>query len=169
MAADGTPWYADQSRMFIGKLNPRTHEFTEYALPPLPEGRVGGVSDIDVDHDGNVWFPASPSTGECHFGTPTRFNPETETFTTIDDPNDACLQFVDIGPDGKVWMNNIQVMVRIDPETEEVDGTFNFTSGPNVPPGGHVGYQVVVNSKGNAYISDFSGSYVVGVDARVAR
>ncbi len=164
MAADGTPWYADQSRMVIGKLDPRTNEFTEYAMPPLPAGRVGGISDIDVDPYGNVWFPASSPEGECHFGTPTRFHVETETFETVDDPDDNCLQFVDVGPDGKVWMNNIQTMVRVNPETMAIDGTFNFTEGPNVPPGFHVGYQVVVNSRGNAYISDFSGSAVIGVD-----
>ena len=164
MAANGIPWYSDQSRMLIGKLDPRTNEFTEYAMPPLPAGRVGGISDIDVDPYGNVWFPASPQEGECHFGTPTRFHVETETFETVDDPDDNCLQFVDVGPDGKVWMNNIRTMVRVNPETMAIDGTFNFTEGPNVPPGFHVGYQVVVNSRGNAYISDFSGSAVIGVD-----
>ena len=164
MGANGIPWYADQSRMFIGKLDPTTNEFTEYAMPPLPAGRVGGISDIDVDHQGNVWFPASPPEGDCHFGTPTRFHVESETFEMIDDPDDNCLQFVDVGPDGKVWMNNIQTMVRVNPETMAIDGSFNFTEGPNVPPGFHVGYQVVVNSLGNGYISDFSGSAVIGVD-----
>jgi streptogramin lyase len=164
MAADGTPWYADQSRMIIGKLDPETNEFTEYSMPPLPEGRVGGISDIDVDHQGNVWFPASQPEGTCYFGTPTRFHVESETFETIEDPEDNCLQFVDVGPDGKVWMNNISQMVRVNPETMAIDGSFNFTEGPNVPPGFHVGYQVVVNSVGDGYISDFSGSGVIGVD-----
>jgi len=164
MAADGTPWYADQSRMVIGKLNPKTNEFTEYSMPPLPNGRVGGISDIDIDQDGNVWFPASPAEGHCHFGTPTKFDIKTEEFTMIEDPNDGCLQFMDVAPDGRIWFNNINLMVRVDPKTESVDGAFDFTKGPNVPPGFHVGYQVVMNSKNNAFISDFSGSYIIGVD-----
>ncbi|MBM3778706.1 MAG: hypothetical protein FJW23_10795 [Acidimicrobiia bacterium] len=164
VAADGTPWYGDQSRMIIGKMDPKTGQFKEWSMPPLPKGHAGGISDIDVDHEGNVWFPATPQEGDCHFGTPTRFNPKTETFETIDDPGKHCLQFTDVGPDGKVWMNNVSVMVRIDPKAFRIDGVFPFTKGPNVPQGVHVGYQVVVNSKGNAYISDFSGSYVVGVN-----
>ena len=175
MAPDGTPWYADQSRMYIGKLDPDTNTFTEYSMPPLPEGFVGGMSDIDVDHDGNVWFPATQGVerewaasifqaNECHFGTPTRFNPVTEEFTVIDDPSKECLQFVGVGPDGKVWMNNVQTMVRIDPTTEEVDGIFPFANTPDGAPPGAVGYQLVVNSKGDAYISDFSGSRVIGVN-----
>ena len=162
--ATGNPWYADQSRMFIGKLDPKSSTFTEYPLPPLPAGRPGGISDIDVDRDGNLWFPATPMEGNCHFGTPTKFDPRTQKLTTVETANKDCLQFVGVGPDGKVWMNNTQVMVRIDPTTTKVDGTFYFNKGASVPAGPHVGYQVVLNSKGNAYIADFSGSYIIGVN-----
>src|SRR5262249_1472157 len=41
----GTPWYGDQSRMILGKMDPKTGAFTEYTLPPLPAGKVGGVND----------------------------------------------------------------------------------------------------------------------------
>ena len=172
--AKGTPWYGDQSRMIIGQLDPKTGTFTEHPLPPLPAGRVGGVSDMQADRDGNLWFPATTPDGDCHFGTPVRFEPKTQKLTWVEVPNrdaifgtvNPCgLQFTGIGPDGKIWMNNTQAMVRIDPKTAKIDGTYFFAKGPNVPPGGHVGYQVVLSSKGNPFIADIGGSFIVGVDA----
>ena len=66
-----------------------------------------------------------------------------------------------------MWFSNTQVMVRIEPKSAKVDGTFFFNKGPNAPPGFHVGYQVVVSSKGNGYISDFGGSSaVIAVDGK---
>ena len=36
--SSGTPWYTDESRMFFGKIDPKTGKFTEYSLPPVPPG-----------------------------------------------------------------------------------------------------------------------------------
>ncbi|MBM3778768.1 MAG: hypothetical protein FJW23_11105 [Acidimicrobiia bacterium] len=172
--AQGRPWYNDQSRMFVGMLDPATSQFTEYPFPPLPRGRAGGVSDLDFDRDGNLWTMISLPEGKCHFGTPVKFDPRTKDLTYVEiankdevfGTNNPCgLQFMARGPDGRMWFNNTQVMVRVDPKTARVDGTFFFGKGANVPEGRHVGYQVVVSSKGNGYISDFGGrSYVIEVN-----
>ena len=70
--AHGNPWYNDQSRMYIGKLDAKASTFTEYPLPPLPEGRPGGVSDLEFDKDGNVWTMLTLPEGRCHFGAPAK-------------------------------------------------------------------------------------------------
>ncbi len=173
--AKGRPWYNDQSAMFVGMLDPKTDAFTEYPLPPLPAGRAGGISDMEFDLDGNLWFPITRAEGHCHFGTPAKFEPATKKLTLVEVPNpddvfgtqNPCgLQFLGRGPDGRIWMNNTQVMVRIDPKTAKIDGTYAFGRAPNNPPGRRVGYQIVLDSKGNPFISDFGGtSQVIGVDA----
>lgn len=96
--ANGTPWYPDQSRMFIGKLDPKTGAFTEYPLPELPKGRVGGISDPHADLDGNIWFPITTAEGTSHFGAPAKFDPKTRQLTVLDGPNNV--QFLTRGPDG---------------------------------------------------------------------
>src|SRR5712691_4802987 len=53
----GTIWYTDESRMFFGKMDPKTGKFTEWPLPPVPAGDIPGARDIQVDKDGNIWFP----------------------------------------------------------------------------------------------------------------
>lgn len=174
--ASGHPWYNDQSKMFIGTLDPKTSKFTEYALPELPAGRPGGVSDLEFDKDGNLWTMLTNAEGECDFGNPVKFEPKTQKVTYVEiadrdtvlgTRNPCGLQFVARAPDGRMWFSNTQSLLRVEPKSAKVDGTFLFNKSPNAPPGRHVGYQVVVNSKGNGYISDFGGtSHVISVDGK---
>jgi streptogramin lyase len=177
--ANGHPWYNDQSRMYIGTLDPKTSKFTEYALPPLPAGRTGGVSDLEFDRNGGLWTMLTPVDGHCHFGIPAKFDPKTGKITFVEIANrdevlgtqNPCgLHFAARAPDGRMWFSNTQALLRVDPATAKVDGTFLFNKGEGVPPGRHVGYQVVVNSKGNGYISDFGGrSHVIAVDGKTGK
>ena len=162
--AQGTPWYPDQSRMYIGKLDPKTGVVTEYPLPALPANRVGGISDPEVDDAGNIWFPITTPNGTSHFGAPAVFDPKTQKLTTMDAQDN--LQFLAKGPDGRIWMNNTSQIVRIDPKAMKIDATFTVSAkSPNAPPGGHSVYQIGVNSKGNAYALDWLGSYIVAIDS----
>ena len=162
--ADGVPWYGDQSRMYIGRLDPTTGVFTEYPLPELPAGRVGGISDVHLDLEGRLWFPMTSPTGASHFGSPAMFDPRTEELTKLDYPDDQAVQFIARGPDGKIWMNSVATVIRIDPQTMEVDATFNLNNAENPAPGPHAFYQLGVNSKGDAYGTDWLGSYIVGIN-----
>ena len=152
----GIFWYTDQSRMFIGKFDPKTNEFTEYPLPPVPDGNVPGASDIQIDLEGNPWFPMrTPSGGSIL----TKFDPTTEELTTVEGTGG---QFVELGPDGKIWLGT----TRVNPATMQVDGTFSWNESPNLPPGPHGSYAglIGVNSKGDPYLTDFRGSYIIGID-----
>ncbi len=166
--ATGTVWYPDQSRMFIGKFDPKTATFKEYPLPPLPQGRFGGVSDPQTDLQGRLWFPLTTAEGKSPFGAPTVFDPKTEKITTIDAPDD--LQFLARGPDGKIWFNNTSTIVRVDPQAMKADATFTVNARtPGAPPGGHSLYQTGINSKGNVYAFDWLGSYIIGIEAATGR
>ena len=52
---DGSIWYTGQMANLLGRLNPRTGEFTEYQLKTPGSGPHGLVSDAN----GNIWFTAN--------------------------------------------------------------------------------------------------------------
>jgi virginiamycin B lyase len=155
--SSGTPWYTDESRMFFGKMNPKTGKFTEYSLPPVPPGDLQGARDIQVDRDDNIWFPRRVAGAAVVL---TRFNPKTEELSTLEGVG---TQFMAIGPEGKIWAG----WTRINPKTMQVEATYGWAKSPNIPPGPHFQYidLTVVNSKGNPYAPDFGGSCIIGIDA----
>ena len=65
-------------------------------------------------------------------------------------------------PDGKIWIG----LTRVNPATMQIDGTFSWNESPNLPPGPHGSYAglIGVNSKGDPYLTDFIGSYIIGID-----
>jgi len=153
----GTLWYTDESRMFFGKMDPKTGAFTEYSLPPVPPGDLPGARDIQVDRDDNIWFPRRIAGAAIVL---TRFNPKTEEVSTIEGVG---TQFMALGPEGKIWAG----WTRVDPKTMKVEATYGWEKSPNIPPGPHRQYVdlTVVNSKGNPYAPDIGGSYIIGIDA----
>ncbi len=159
----GTPWYTDQSRPFLGKMDPKTGVFTEYPLPPVTKHEFAGGSDVQVGKDDTIWFPLTHDSVNNHFGLIHRFDPKTQQFTPAEMPANAATQFMSIGPDGKIW-SGFATFFRIDPATMKSDFQFDWTKAPNVPPGPHSGYELAVDPKGNPWITDFAGSYIVGVD-----
>ena len=155
----GTPWYTDESRMFFGKMDPKTGAFTEYPLPPVPPGDLPGARDIQVDRDDNIWFPRRIAAGA---NVMTRFNPKTLDLSTIEGVAPGT-QFMALGPEGKIWAG----WTRIDPKTMKAEATYSWENSPNLPPGLHRQYSdlIAVNSKGNPYGPDIGGSYIIGIDA----
>jgi streptogramin lyase len=153
----GTIWYTDESRMFFGKMNPKTGLFTEYSLPPVPPGDLPGARDIQVDRDDNLWFPRRIAGAAIVL---TKFNPKTQELSTIDGVG---TQFMAIGPEGKIWAG----WTRVDPKTMKVEANYNWEKSPNIPAGYHRQYidLIVVNSKGNPYAPDIGGSGIIGIDA----
>ena len=53
---DGSLWFTEQAANKIGRLNPKTGEVKEYALP---EEKRAGPQGIAADRDGNIWFAAN--------------------------------------------------------------------------------------------------------------
>src|SRR5258706_3920003 len=161
--SQGIPWYPDQSRMVIGKLDPRTGKTTEYPLPALPEGRYGGVADMTPDRDDNIWFTMTVPDVKTHFGWPVKFDRKTERITVVSLPNSGQAQFLERSPlDGKIWLSYGIDMYRVDPAIMKVDAHLDATPKDGAPAGSpHFVYQVVVDSRGNPWGCDFPPSAVV--------
>ena len=154
----GTVWYTDESRMYFGKMDPKTGKFTEWpVLPPVPAGDIPGTRDIQVDKDDNIWFPRRMPGPAIAM---TKFNPKTEEVSTIEGVGG---QFLAIGPDGKIWAG----FARIDPKTMKVEDRYTWQDSPNLPAGPHGLYVdlTVVDSKGNPWAPDFRGSGLIRIDA----
>src|SRR5216110_1497648 len=52
VAPDGSIWYTGQRANVIGRFDPTTQQFKEYALPTTGSGPHG----IVADRDGNIWY-----------------------------------------------------------------------------------------------------------------
>lgn len=156
--SQGIVWYTDESRMFFGKMDPQTGQFTEYPLPPVPPGHLPGARDVQVDRDDNIWFPRRIANAAI---VVTKYNPKTQELSTLEG---AGGQYMALGPDGKLWAG----WTRIDPKTMKVEATYSWTNSPNLPPGPHGQYVdlTVVNSKGDPYAPDFFGAYIIGINAK---
>ena len=151
----GNIWYTDESRQMIGKFEPATARFTEYEMPPVNEGDVPGTRDIQIDLNDNAWFPMRVPGSSTIL---TKFNPETEELSTVED---AGGQFLALGPDGKIWTG----FTRVDPETMQVDARFNYQ---DFVPSGAAPYagNSRVDSQGNAWMATNRGpGGVFGVNA----
>ncbi len=79
----GTPWFPDQSRMFIGRLDPRTGAATEYPLPPLPPGEA--MHEFPMARRWTTPYTASAPDGDGYVYAPSnmserlmRLDPATE-------------------------------------------------------------------------------------------
>jgi len=153
--SQGNVWYTDESAQLLGKFDTKTATFTEYAMPPVPDGTIEGTRDIIVDHEDNIWFPMRVESGHSPL---TKFDPETEELTVVDE---ALGQFIALGPDGKVWAG----WKRINSETMEIDGEFSYEGSPNLPDDIGGGYHNVIDSRGNPYIATYRGpGGIIGID-----
>jgi virginiamycin B lyase len=150
----GNLWYTDESAMWIGKLNPKTNEITEYQMPPVEKGDIPGVRDITIDGQDNLWFtmrlPGSKSV--LH-----KWEPATQKLTQIEG---TAGQFVAVSKDGKkVWVG----FQRADTTTAKLDGDFRRPA--NLPQGKNMGaYGLDIDPKGNPWGTSFMTGEIMGVD-----
>jgi virginiamycin B lyase len=162
---DGSFWYCDQSALFIGRLDTKTGTFKEWAVPGTKKNPAG-VSDVVVDPDGYVWFPATSDLANSTFGMITRFDPRTETFEPVKKmPATASTQFLGLDGKGKLW-TGFGPWFKIDRKTVTFEESFDIRKAPNKPAdatGG--GYQMEVDSQGNPVLTDASGGYISKMNA----
>jgi streptogramin lyase len=158
-------WYTDQSAMFIGRLDTKTGTFKEWAVPGTTK-KPAGTSDVVIDPEGYVWFPATSDDVTSNFGKLTRFDPRTGTFERVKNmPANANTQFLGLDAKGKIW-TGFGPWFKIDRKTITFEESFDIRSAPNKPAdatGG--GYQMEVDSKDNPVLTDANGGYIAKMDA----
>ena len=168
---NGTVWYSNFGEQYLGRLDPKTGQHREYAVPVLKEGFPTGNLDLNTDREGNLWLGMMYQAGIA------RFDPRTESFRIWQLPpernrDNSQLNMVTNQQhvDGKIWMNDAgpSTLLRLDLET----GKFEEFDPMSVLPGGKSNYSIYdvrSDSQNNAYVTDFQRNYLVRVDAKTLK
>jgi len=167
--SEGMVWYSNFVENYLGRLDPRTGEHTEFAYPTIKPGAPAGALALEADGDGNLWLATMFQTGLV------RFDIKTKTFRIFRLPaemnTDASQQSM-VMPgrsqvDGKVWTNEVskQSIMRLDLST----GTYELIDPFKYLPGGHSPYGLAADTANNLYFMDFGGEAIGRVDARTGQ
>ena len=162
--SQGLVWYASFGEQILGRLNPRTLEIREWAIPVNKPERNKDVLDIQFDEDENVWM------GNGLQNAIQKFDRKTEKFLTFPlakafDADRVELLFMNPKNhkvDGKVWVNNngVWTLLRVDVASGKWERfePFKFPR-PNI-------YQVLSDSQNNGWFTVFGREHIGRIDAR---
>jgi len=163
---EGNAWYSNFGGQTLGKIDPKTGKHTEYPVPELKKGSPVGALSLRNDREGNLWLGMMYQAGVA------KFDRKTEKFQTWPIPaemNSANTQVnmtspMNIAVDGKVWSQNngFAGIHRIDLKTGKWETWEPFKASPQ----GHNIYDVVADSKNNAYFTDIGREHVGRIDAK---
>ncbi len=167
----GTVWYSNFGEQYLGKLDPKTAQVTEYPVPVLKPGSPTGMLDLEPDKDGNLWLAL------MYQGGVAKFDKKTEKFQMWAIPpeinNDATQQSMvmpaESHVDGKVWMTDVdrRALHRLDIASGKFD-TFDLTKLlPKDRP--HSAYGIKADSQNNLYFMDFSDQNIGRIDAKTGK
>jgi virginiamycin B lyase len=166
--SNGIAWYSSFGEPFLGRLDPKTGKVTEFALPELKHDFPTGSLGLRTDPAGNLWL------GMMYQGGIAKFDPKTEKLTTWSLPaavNIDAAQVNMVSPqhsdvDGKVWTQNngFAGIHRLDLASGAIETIEPFRDAPKGEP--HNIYDVIPDSKNNAYFTDFRQRHIGRIDAR---
>jgi len=162
----GMVWFSSFGEQNLGRLDPKTGDVIEFAIPEHKPGFQTGLLGLRADGEGNLWF------GNMYQATIARFDPRTVTFRfwpLQGEENSDAAQINMASPqssgvDGKVWAQNngFAGVHRLDIATGRIETFLPFkgVSGP------HNVYDVVPDSKNNVYFTDFRQRHIGRIDAK---
>lgn len=169
--SDGMVWHSSFGEQFIGKLDPTTAEYTQFPVPVLKPGSPTGNLALKTGPDGNLWF------GMMFQGAIAKLDRKTgkiETWSLPPEFNKDNTQVNMVGPqhmnvDGKVWHQNngIAAIHRIDLASGNVDTFQPFQD--SKPGENHNIYDIIPDSKNNAYFTDFAQMHIGRIDAKTGK
>jgi virginiamycin B lyase len=165
--ADGIAWYSSFGEQNLGKLDPRNGKVTEFPIALAKPGFPTGTLGLRQDRDGNLWL------GNMYQARIVKFDRKSETFrfwALPDDMNIDAAQVNMVSPgashvDGKVWTQNngFAGVHRLDLASGRVETWEPFKTAPKGEP--HNIYDVIPDSKNNAYFTDFRQRHIGRIDA----
>jgi virginiamycin B lyase len=165
--ADGIAWYSSFGEQFLGRLDPKTGETTEYPIPLHKPGFPTGLLGLRTDKAGDLWL------GNMYQAMIVKFERNTRTFKFWPLPpeqNIDAAQVNMVSPqsshvDGKVWTQNngFAGVHRLDLATGKIETWEPFKNAPRGEP--HNIYDVIPDSKNNAYFTDFRQQHIGRIDA----
>jgi virginiamycin B lyase len=151
--------------MFVGKFDTKTLQHTEYPVKQYKEKAPVGILDIEFDKNGMLWFDSmyqgaltmlDPKTGESKsFVVPAKWNDDRSQLNFVGVRHDV---------DGKVWTKDVgtQNVLRLDIKSGEweLHRPTDELSGPRGI------YQLISDSKNNAWLAEFSNGHLGRIDAK---
>jgi virginiamycin B lyase len=162
----GMVWYSSFGEQNLGRLDPKTGKVTEFPIEEHKPGFPTGLLGLRSDRDGNLWL------GNMYQATIARFDRKTETFKfwpLQGDENIDAAQINMVSPqssnvDGKVWTQNngFAGVHRLDIVTGKLETWEPFKG----VPGPHNIYDVIPDSKNNAFFTDFRQRHIGRIDAK---
>src|SRR2546425_6099583 len=164
----GIAWYSSFGEQNLGRLDPRTGKVTEFPIPESKPGFPTGLLGLRADRDGNLWL------GNMYQAQIVKFDRKTQKFTLWKLPpeqNIDAAQVNMVSPqsshvDGRVWTQNngFAGIHRLDLKTGKIETWEPFKSAPKGEP--HNIYDVVPDSKNNAWFTDFRWRHIGRIDAK---
>ena len=124
VAPDGSIWYTGQRANVIGRFDPATQQFKEFALPTPNSGPHG----LQADKDGNIWYTGNAA------GLIGKIDPKTGKVTEYKMPNPKARDPHTIAmlPDGRIFFT-VQAgnfIGTLDPKA--ADGAIKLVESPTV-------------------------------------
>jgi streptogramin lyase len=170
--SQGIIWYSNFGEQNIGRLDPRTAKVTEFPVPVMKPGFPTGNLGLQFDEQGNIWLAAMNQGGIA------RFDRKTEKFQTWALPpewNNDATQVNMVHPerasvDGKVWLENhgYTNILRMDLASGTFE-PFEVFKGAYEKGETHNIYDLVPDSKNNAYFTDFEQGQIGRLDAKTGK
>jgi streptogramin lyase len=165
--SEGMAWFASFGEQILGKLDPRTGKVTEYPIPVLKPLSLTGVLGLRFDKEENLWLGMQFQAGVA------KFDRKTATFQTWSLPpelNGEHVQVNQVSPqfsqvNGKVWAQDAgtYTVLRLDLASGRWEAFEPFPiPRPNI-------YDVIPDSRNNAYFTVFGGEQIGRIDAKTGR
>jgi streptogramin lyase len=163
--AEGIAWFSMFDEQFLGRFDPRTLQYTQYAIPVQRPDYPKGTLDLEVDPQGNLWLSHMFQSGAVKFDKRTR---KFQAFPLPKDRQNEHSQQSMVGPqrwtvDNKLWINDAGIpgLHRLDMKTGkwETWKPYENMKGP------HSVYGIYADSKNNIFFMDFGGENVGKIDA----
>jgi virginiamycin B lyase len=166
----GNAWYSNFGEQTFGKLDPKSGQVTEYPVPELKKGWPTGMLALHADKQDNMWL------GMMYQGAIAKFDTKTDKFQIFNLPPDMNKDMTQVNMvrveseavDGKVWAQNngFAAVHRLDLATGAIETIAPFKNagvGEN-----HNIYDIIPDSKNNAYFTDIAADYIGRIDAKTS-
>jgi virginiamycin B lyase len=164
----GIAWYSSFGEQNLGRLDPKTGIVREYPIKEYKPGFPTGLLGLREDRDGNLWL------GNMYQATIVKFDRKTQKFTYWTLPQERNIDAAQVNMvspqsshvDGKVWSQNngFAGVHRLDLATGKIETWEPFKDAPKGEP--HNIYDVVPDSKNNAWFTDFRRKHIGRIDAK---
>jgi streptogramin lyase len=166
IGADGNAYYSNFGEQTFGYIDPKTGGHTEIAMPELKKTWPTGMLGLRPDKDGNMWL------GMMYQGAIGKVDLKDKKVTTWSMPPEMQKDQTQVNMvraekshvDGKVWSQNngFAAIHRLDLATGQIESLEPFKAAGVGET--HNIYDIIPDSKNNAYFTDIAAEYIGKVD-----